>query len=285
MMGSEDQIIDHNTIISLKGPQAIVFGFASNKTEGVQITNNVLNVNGPSPGGVATGILAQINGSPFDPSTYDSSCSTISNTFQPGELAAACLLPGINMTHNLLLPSLYGATQSNVQAWWPQTHSGISGNYIPTATNQFTDLGMNKWDPSSVSDFQAGLMGNNFDLVSGTTYSGGGSEHATDGRELGVNWNQLGIDQGWVSSAAVSASTISGTGATVSFVAPDSQACPVDYSSTDSTLINNFTRVADTSGPGRQRQVPLTGLTPHTEYFYRINCASQQPSGSFLTTN
>lgn len=285
MMGSEDQVIDHNTVISMKGPQAIMFGFASNKTEGVQITSNLLNINGPSPtNAVATGILAQINSAPFDPSTYDSSCAPISNTFQPGELAAACLLPGVNMSKNVLLPSLYGASQANVQSWWPQSHAGISGNYIPAATNQFTDLGMLNWDPTSVSNFQSGLMGNNFGLKSGSEYSGGGADHGLDGADIGVNWNQLGIDQGWVSSTTVAASTITGTTATVSFIAPDGQACPVDYSATDSTLINSFTRVQDTSGPGRQRQVPLTGLSPHTRYTVRINCQTQQPIVTFYTT-
>ncbi len=66
----------------------------------------------------------------------------------------------------------------------------------------------------------------------------------------------------------------------MNFFAPDSFACTVDWS-TIGTLVP-FTRVANVSS-GRIQSVMLSGLPSSTVIFYRVNCASQQPSGGFRT--
>ncbi|MBV8706585.1 MAG: hypothetical protein JO028_05315, partial [Acidobacteriaceae bacterium] len=92
--------------------------------------------------------------------------------------------------------------------------------------------------------------------------------------------------QGYVDHIGVPASTLTATSATVVFVAPDSQACPVDfkvYDPTDPNTINGFTRVPDTGTSNRVRKVNLTGLATATTYQYRIDCSVVQPSGFFKT--
>lgn len=75
---------------------------------------------------------------------------------------------------------------------------------------------------------------------------------------------------------------LTSTSAVVSFVAPDSMGCAVDYGSSDPTLISSFTRVFDPGG-ARPRNITLSGLTAGTVYHYRVNCAVQQPTGQFRT--
>jgi phosphodiesterase/alkaline phosphatase D-like protein len=88
--------------------------------------------------------------------------------------------------------------------------------------------------------------------------------------------------QGKVALIGVPEANLTSTSAVVSFVAPDSMGCPVDYSASDSNVITSFTRVSD-SGGARSRNITLSGLTPGTVYHYRVNCAVQQPTGQFRT--
>jgi len=99
----------------------------------------------------------------------------------------------------------------------------------------------------------------------------------TNGKAVGVNLNELQAAQGYV---ALVGAVPNGTSAAINFVAPDSQGCPVDYSSSDPNVIADAIRVAD-SGVGRMRVVNLVGLTHHTNYYFRVNCATRQPTGRF----
>jgi hypothetical protein len=101
----------------------------------------------------------------------------------------------------------------------------------------------------------------------------------TNGKSVGVNLNELQAAQGYV---ALIGAVPNGTSATISFVAPDSQSCPVDYSFSDPNVIVGATRAPDLGG-GRVRLVDLTGLMPKTLYYFRVNCATQQPMGKVRT--
>jgi hypothetical protein len=70
------------------------------------------------------------------------------------------------------------------------------------------------------------------------------------------------------------------TSASIAYVAPDSQACFIDYG-TD-PLWTTHTRLSDGGGT-ILRNVALTGLTSGKLYYYRLQCASEQPNGSFVT--
>jgi hypothetical protein len=99
----------------------------------------------------------------------------------------------------------------------------------------------------------------------------------TNGKAVGVNLNELQVAQGYVAMIGV---VPSGTSATISFVAPDSQGCPVDYSFSDPNVISDATRVADL-GRERVRLITLVGLRHQTKYYFRVNCATQQPMATF----
>ena len=97
---------------------------------------------------------------------------------------------------------------------------------------------------------------------------------------VGADLNALEIAQGKVK--LLGATGVTASSAEIGFIAPDKQACPVDYGRQDPRLIGKFTRVPD-SGQERSRSVKLSGLAAQTEYSFRVNCAVQQPSGTFRT--
>jgi hypothetical protein len=97
-----------------------------------------------------------------------------------------------------------------------------------------------------------------------------------------VDINALEAAQGVVKQVEIPAATITSNTAVIKFTAPDKFGCAVDYSNSDRSLINNFRRVSDAGGE-TDRAITLSGLSAGTVYYYRINCAVQQPTGQFQT--
>ena len=102
------------------------------------------------------------------------------------------------------------------------------------------------------------------------------------GAAVGADIDALEAAQGKVKLLGVPEAQLTQTSASVAFVAPDGTGCPVDYSRTDPGVIDTFSRAADAGG-ARARSISLRGLAPGTLYYYRINCAAEQPTGSFKT--
>ena len=65
--------------------------------------------------------------------------------------------------------------------------------------------------------------------------------HATDGKDVGADIDALEAAQGKVAIHNASPGA-DGSSATVTFLAPDTQGCPVDVSPTDSTLTTALKR-------------------------------------------
>ncbi len=101
----------------------------------------------------------------------------------------------------------------------------------------------------------------------------------TNGQAVGVSLNELQSSQGYVTLVGIGSDS---SAATINFVAPDSQACPIDYSSVDPNVMSNTTRVKDIGG-ARVRTIGVGQLASKTTYYFRINCAVQQPMGKFQT--
>jgi hypothetical protein len=173
-------------------------------------------------------------------------------------------LPGHEFANNLLLSD---ADRRQVQDWWP------SSNLIPSNPNNLGAVGWVKATDAynGKPDFR---LGSNSVMRSKPGLRGG------DGKDVGVDMDALEAAQGKVTLKAPS--EITAASAQINFAAPDSQACPVDYSSKDVTLISSFSRAAD-GGRERNRSVSLTGLAAGTLYHYRVNCMVEQPTGEFRT--
>lgn len=99
----------------------------------------------------------------------------------------------------------------------------------------------------------------------------------SDRRDAGVDFEAFDVAQGrhW----GLAASSITTTGATITYTAPDAAACTVEYGANPTP--NTGKRVVD-GGGARQRQVSLTELTTGTTYHFRVFCAKVAAS-SFRT--
>lgn len=117
-----------------------------------------------------------------------------------------------------------------------------------------------------------------FRLRYDSPYQSGGANRASDSSIVGVDIDALDAAQGKVKNARVR--NITATTAVVSYFAPDTDACTVEYGS--SATWGTGTRTGD-GGGDRARSVNLSALTTGTVYYYRVLCAVEQPNGTFKT--
>ena len=214
--GGEDVTIDHNTITGNTGRIPSIFFLFDTNAEGMNVTNNVFQVQ--SGNGIA------VDGSILHP------CSNLADA----ALWECTMSTGSMWADNLLIPSDGNVDQLQV------AYRGLPSFYAPSYS----------------------------DITSSTT----------NGKDVGVNLNEQQIAQGVVT---LNGAVPDSTSATVNFIAPDAQGCPVDYA-LDSSVMGEITRVAD-SGGSRERSIRIDGVEPNKIYYFRVNCATQQPMGSFKT--
>jgi hypothetical protein len=111
-------------------------------------------------------------------------------------------------------------------------------------------------------------------------YQSGGADRATDGLPLGANANAMIVAQGAVSN--VNVLLITSTTAQVNFYAPTTTGCPVDISTTAAFTPSTLVRFSNAGG-SRAQSVNISGLTTHTPYYARVDCAAMQPVISFTS--
>jgi hypothetical protein len=258
----EDFTMTHNTMIGNNAGSRLPFLFLSSvaNQEGYKVRDNILWINGTNSGlgGISADTCGYTNGT-------DSGCWGTGTYCKALDGLAGFNCAFINSTwvNNLMLGS---PSQSQIKSLWPN-------NIVPSNPADLTAVGWVNYTPPSVPG--------NYGLRSSSPYVSGGANRASDGLSVGVDFNQLQVDQGYVT--LVGTSNITTTSAQINFVAPDAQSCPVDYSPTDPNVSDNsLVRVADT-GTGRTRNVSITGLSSGQIYYFRVNCAVNQPSGQFKT--
>ncbi len=264
IQSNEDIIFNHNTFVGTLGQQPAIMWASETRTEGINFTNNVFYLNTSDIGaGFDLGNVCGLSGSGTDAGCYGAGrqCSNLS-----GKSAMDCAFQNYAFDHNLITGQFTGA---QLQSTYPSPLT----NYIPATPSNLNALGWFSYlsPTSTVNDYH----------MKGIYASGGGS-HGNDGLDVGVNMDALLAAQGAVTLIGVPTSSITANSAIVSFVAPDGAGCAVDYSSTDPIMISNFTRVSDPGG-AITRNMLLSGLSSGTVYYYRVDCAVQQPMGRFKT--
>jgi hypothetical protein len=292
---TEDVLINHNTIYDTLGVQDSFLTWPGYPVEGMVVTNNIIPYN---IGAAGQNMFMLIQ-------TANSACLSASST---NEYAADCNFiigvgnPNFTFANNVIIPGWDCAE-------WPlgsYNCSGSNGNsQVTNATMTGTfpywsSASRNIWLPTSSSSTVPGSLASvgwwNINFTSGLydangNYSGPQPDFhlksssaynavAGDGKQAGADIDALEAAQGKVT--LVGANQITSSSANITYVAPDSASCSVDYSSSDPTLIDSFSRITDTGG-ARVRNVALSGLAGRTAYYYRVNCAVQQPIGSFHT--
>ena len=264
MFGAEDYQVKHNTFVypQSQGSDFIWWG-GPGVMEGIQVTDNILFVN--QGAGINSGFDSS---GTCGPGGTDSNCfgsGTYCNNYS-GLSQWTCATENSPLNHNVMTG---GITQSAMQSLWGGT--GNYMNYIPADPT----------NPSAVGWFNYhGLTSALNDYHLKANYCSGCGSPASDGTDVGANMDALNAAEGITTLVGVS--SITSSSVQVNFVAPDSQSCPVDYSAADSTLTSSFTRATDT-GSARVRNLTISGLATHTHYYFRVNCAVQQPVGQFTT--
>ena len=216
----EDRIVNRNNITDLAGIAPVLFRIGSGNTEGLKVTDNLLDI---EAGG------ASVEGDVND-AGGQAKCAD-----QPeGERTLACHSPGMQMTNNVLTSS---GGKGAVRGSWSGKNNIVADRSKARSLSEET-------------------------------------------KGMGADLNALEVAQGKVK--LLGATGITAASAEIGFIAPDAQACPVDYGEEDPKLIAKFTRVPD-SGHDRSRSVKLSRLKARTQYSFRVNCAVEQPSGTFRT--
>jgi hypothetical protein len=250
----EDFTWDHNTVASTNGYVPDQFYLASGSLEGLKVSNSIIYAHSDA-GTAGTGFGTRVDGGTNQDFAAGGACNGYN---AEALLTCSWKYPSSQVSGNLITSDSLTAAQ--IATNWPSQKT--------TATP--SNLSLVGWvNPSG-----------DFRLRSSSAYISGGAQPAADKYDMGADIDALERAQGKVYFNSVLPTS---TTAMVNFVAPDAQACPVDISSTDSTLVNSFTRTNDAGTAAGPRSVLLTGLTPRTNYYFRINCAVQQPVGSFHT--
>jgi hypothetical protein len=275
-LGHEDATISHNTVFFNKG-RAPAITIALNSVEGVKITDNIFFLTGGNGGFGVRG-----DGSVFASGTGPDPCASRAD----GLARAGCVFVGNDsqVARNLFLSDTL--TLSSV---WNDGKNYIPSNPTDATAVQFYDLST-AWNASYATQFYppaTPFATPNFRLRAGSPIASGATNRASDGRSVGANIEALEVAQGKVTLNGVPNSSLTRSSATVSFVAPDSDSCSVDWrvldDVNDPNLTQSFTRVLDTTVKGRTHNVNLTGLPAGSTIKYRVNCQVQQPLGQFRT--
>lgn len=157
--------------------------------------------------------------------------------------------------------------QAACASYWAG-RSGVTchGGNEPIAYERFATIGF------------ADYANHDFRLKDSSLYASGGARRGSDEKSLGADADAIDKAVGKVKNVRVR--EISSSGATLSYTAPDTDACTVEYGL--SAAWGTGSRSSD-GGGDRERNVTLGGLPGGTTYYYRLLCAAEQPSGSFRT--
>lgn len=269
----EGAITDHNTWVGNTNAQAVAWlpvisRFQNTPFAGWSFTNNFtyqFGVDGTgfnswgisAEGGIDPGPCIGLTGEAF---------------------ANACLTPSYVWKNNVMMAP--GVTASQIATNWP---ARITDNYNPTNMSLSVTPGWTKYDSSGDTG--------NYRLLSTSNYRSGAAKTlttgpASDGADVGVDMTKLLNDQGHVTFASVS--PIGTTTASVNFTAPDNQSCPVRVTATapwigSSVPTGGVQEFPDSGTAAGARAVALTGLTPGTLYYFKIECSVEQPASQFRT--
>lgn len=263
--GPEDFIQEHNTIFDIRGYNPINHWIIGSPAEGFVNRNNVefMSNDANYNGFLFSGNLDAPAGSPDVPNYAGSGAST----------ALANTLPLHVWDHNVIIG---GWTDSKNLVEMSQTDVSNVATQYPAGNQTIWPVGSSLSQRVAAVKFYNSTLGN-FRLRYDSPYLSGGSIRATDGFDIGANIDALEAAQGKVTNVHVFA--VTSNSATVSFVAPDTFGCSVDWSS------NSFAAFTRTLNPGgsRVQNVFLSSLPGQTSVQYRVNCAVVQPIGSFQT--
>lgn len=268
----EDQRFNHNTVWDIDGTVGDIIR-GSSYAEGVEIKDNFLYI----PGQFTNNGPNYNHG--FSRESYGIVPDQDPCKLKVGEGYLACVYRNITIAGNVLYSDTFsynqlkGIGQSTPTDWFTG-----SGWRVLSTPNAFNTIGWKKTPAPSFLNFDFPKL--DFQLKNVSEFMSGGAFKGSDGRTVGADMNALRDAQGFVTFNGVN--NIGTTSATISYVAPDSQSCSIDLSTTDPNVINSFNR-NEVGGTSKYRNAVIVGLAAHTTYYGRVNCQVDQPLFSFRT--
>jgi hypothetical protein len=179
------------------------------------------------------------------------------------------VVPGVTdstLEANYTDPSKKYAQGACATYWAGRSGVTCHGGSAPTAYGNFATIGF------------VDYAKHDFRLKDSSLYASGGARRGSDDKDLGADTDVIDGAVGKVKNVRVR--EISSSGATLSYTAPDTDACTVEYG--PSAAWGSGSRSSD-GGGDRGHNFTLGGLSGGTTYYYRVLCAAEQPSGSFQT--
>ncbi len=274
---TEDAVWDHNTFFNQLGSLPVWLDWDEYPSEGFTFTNNVFGVtgiptqrtHGTLSGNIAVQNCANAGDKAFMDCAFTSGPGNTSYNFSGnvimGLYSDAGASPGGQIPASTLT-SLFGSLTN--------TNATVAGANVPAT------LGSMKWFNNDITS-----QAPDFHLRNDSPFIAGHNPYTQSG-DAGVSMDVLNTDQGLLAIVGVPSQAITTSAATISYVAPNSGTCYIDYSSTDTNVIASFTRKTD-SAIGRVRNTLLSGLSSGTTYYYRVECQGNarlsQRTGQFRT--
>ncbi len=271
---TESVTIDHNTFYQQAGTGSSSVSLEIMLSGGFDVENNIFSYSTES---VSPGFAFDGGGGPTSsPVPPTGTQGTALMTYLNASTFANNVFVGTWSNGNpSSLTEMTSAAVSAAAALYP------SNNWFPSGSSLANRIAAVNWFAPGADGAATG----NYRLTSQSPYFSGSANHGSDGTDVGANIDALEAAQGKVSNVHVS--SLATTTANVTWVAPDSFACSLDYGTANFVSgSGSWTRVASTgTGPAgaRVQTASLTGLTPSTTYNYRVNCAAMQPTGTFQT--
>ena len=261
LLGNEDMQILNETVVHRTG--GLFFGFTSSYGQGSGLTmvNNIFE-HGQDPNGGWWN-----DGAWFGQAALDNGFSGLTPAYTASNNVVLRAGGGSGITYPYPPSTLFWDTTSGPFPFQGNVQMASRGRVLPV----IPDL---RIDPSLAK--QGGRNGGVLAKLDGSAGGARGSQN-TDRPSVGVNMDVLLAAQGKVSD--VRPESITSNSATVTFLAPDTKGCSVDWSLKGAVT---FTRIPNAGG-SRSQSVTLTGLPGQSTIAYRINCAVERPTGSFST--
>jgi hypothetical protein len=286
--GSESVSVTHNLFRWARGAATQTFSFSEGRGSGLTIKNNILwytNDEGTGPlwkqgSGAAT--------SAGTPHATGNQRQIFDALWSHSVFANNIVVPGPRSTSNLAKfdskspqDTLFASDCVNYFAGFESVFCVGKPSGGDSANERMAMLG-----------FQAPENGNfrlrsNSPAASGSFAGIDGQQRAaaqhlsSDAKDVGPDHDSLEAAQGGVLNPHTA--DVEADRATVVYIAPDANACAVDYATQPFPVPGvAVTRVFDGGGE-RTRKVQLTGLAGATMYYYQILCAAAQPVGTFQT--
>jgi hypothetical protein len=273
----QNTIFDHNTIWGIGGCLPVNFGMGPDLQSGVTYTNNFLNVV------TDPGVFSNYAGTLYQPYNNTDACSGYQGAALFACYNAFTYASNVALfTYTNSMPSSPVEFTNGGMATFNASSSALpaTGTYVPSGNTLAARLLATGFFNACTLTSSASCV-NNLRLSSKTPSLANppyisGAHASTDGKDIGADIDQLEAHQGKVSN--VRAIGLTSTAATIALLAPDANACGVDWGTTAFySGSGSWTRVSGTGGQ-RVQTVALTGLPAHGLIYARVNCQVQQPT-------